>query len=78
MSHPLDFEKPIVEIENTIRELRQKMTSGSKKTNMEPEIKKLEQKLEKMKADIYKNLRPGRESRSPAIPNVPTPLIISA
>ncbi len=57
MSHPLDFEKPIVEIENTIRELRQKMSSGSaKKTNMEPEIKKLEQKLEKMKADIYKNL----------------------
>jgi len=56
MSHPLDFEKPIIEIENTICDLRQKMTSGSKKTNMEPEIKKLEGKLEKMKADIYKNL----------------------
>jgi acetyl-CoA carboxylase carboxyl transferase subunit alpha len=55
MSH-LDFEKPIIEIENTLRELRQKMASGSKKTNMEPEIKKLEQKLEKMKAEIYKNL----------------------
>ncbi len=52
----LDFEKPITEIENAIRDLRQKMTSGSKKTNMEPEIKKLEQKLDKMKADIYKNL----------------------
>ena len=48
----LDFEKPIIEIENTIRDLRQKMTSGSKKTNMEPEIKKLEQELKKIEAAV--------------------------
>jgi len=31
-------------------------SSGSKKVNIDPEIKKLEQKLQKMKEDVYKNL----------------------
>jgi len=50
----LDFEKPIVELEAKVNELRN--FGSSKKINLEPEIKKLEQKLEKMKADIYNNL----------------------
>lgn len=52
----LDFEKPIVELENKIQEVKRAATNSSKKVSMEPEIKKLEQKLEKMKEDIYKNL----------------------
>lgn len=52
----LDFEKPIVELENKIQEVKRAAANSSKKVSMEPEIKKLEQKLEKMKEDIYKNL----------------------
>ncbi len=50
----LDFEKPIVELEAKVNELRN--FGSSKKINLEPEIKKLEQKLEKMKSEIYSKL----------------------
>lgn len=50
----LDFEKPIIELEAKIKELK---TFGSNKNiNLKPEIQKLEQKLESMKGDIYSNL----------------------
>ena len=52
----LDFEKPIVELENKLQDIKKMAASGSRKVNMEPEIKKLEQKLQKMKEDVYKNL----------------------
>lgn len=51
----LDFEKPIVELEAKINDLRQ---MGSKRVTLEPEIKRLENKLEKLKHDIYDNLSP--------------------
>ena len=51
----LDFEKPIVELENKINELR---SLGSKRVTLEPEIKRLETKLERLKDDIYTNLTP--------------------
>lgn len=51
----LDFEKPIVELETKINDLRQ---MGSKRVTLEPEIKRLESKLEKLKHDIYDNLSP--------------------
>ena len=53
MAH-LDFEKPIAELEEKIKEL--KNFGSDKKINIEPEIKKLEQKLEKMKQTVYENL----------------------
>lgn len=49
----LDFEKPIIELETKINDLRQ---MGSKRVTLEPEIKRLESKLEKLKHDIYDNL----------------------
>ena len=49
----LDFEKPIIELENKINDLRQ---MGSKRVTLEPEIKRLESKLENLKTDIYTNL----------------------
>src|SRR5262245_16529095 len=52
----LDFERPIIELEAKINELAN--ISSSKKVNILPEIKKLEQKLEKMKEDIYAHLTP--------------------
>ncbi len=50
----LDFEKPIIELEAKIKEL--KNFGSTKKIDLDPEIKKLEQKLEKMKTEIYNNL----------------------
>lgn len=50
----LDFEKPIFELESKIKELK---TFGSDKNiELDPEINKLQQKLEKMKENIYANL----------------------
>jgi acetyl-CoA carboxylase carboxyl transferase subunit alpha len=50
----LEFEKPIYELEAKIRELKD--FGDSKNIALEPEVKKLEQKLEKMKQEVYKNL----------------------
>ena len=52
----LDFEKPIVELEAKINELRN--FSSHRNVNLATEIKKLEDKLEKMKVDVYINLTP--------------------
>ncbi len=52
----LDFDKPIVELEAKINEFRN--FGSHRNINIVPEIKKLEQKLEKMKADIYSKLSP--------------------
>jgi acetyl-CoA carboxylase carboxyl transferase subunit alpha len=52
----LDFERPIVELEAKVNEL--KTFSSDKNINLGPEIKRLEQKLEQMKAEIYNSLTP--------------------
>ena len=51
----LDFEKPILELEHKIDDLRR---MGSKRVTLEPEIKRLESKLEKLKNDVYNNMTP--------------------
>ena len=50
----LDFEKPIVELEKKIQELKS-FTSG-KKIDLSSEVKKLEEKLGQLKKDIYGKL----------------------
>jgi len=50
----LDFEKPILELEAKIKELQD--FGSNKNISIDPEIKKLKEKLEKMKAEIYNNL----------------------
>lgn len=52
----LDFEKPIVELEHKILEL--KGLNSNKKIKIGPEIKKLEDKLAKLKEEVYNNLTP--------------------
>ena len=52
----LDFEKPILELEHKIEEL--KNFGLTKQVDLGPEIKKLEQKLDKMKSEIYSHLTP--------------------
>ena len=56
MSHDLEFEKPIVEIERKIEEL--KNLTSDKKLDFEPELKRLEARLEKMKKEIFNQLTP--------------------
>jgi len=52
----LDFEKPILELERKIEEL--KKFSSSEKLDIGSEIKRLEEKLEKVKKEIFENLTP--------------------
>jgi len=56
MNGGLDFERPIVELERKIAELK-KFTSGEH-LEFKDEIKKLEEKLEKVKVSTYENLSP--------------------
>jgi acetyl-CoA carboxylase carboxyl transferase subunit alpha len=51
----LDFEKSILELEHKINDLRQ---MGSKRVTLEPEIKRLETKLDRLKNDIYSKMTP--------------------
>jgi acetyl-CoA carboxylase carboxyl transferase subunit alpha len=50
----LDFEKPIVELEKKIHELRSFISE--KKIDLSSEVRKLEDKLEHLKKDTYNNL----------------------
>jgi acetyl-CoA carboxylase carboxyl transferase subunit alpha len=52
--HGLDFEKPIVELEKKIQELRHFVSD--KKIDLTSEVRRLEDKLEHLKRDIYGNL----------------------
>ncbi|MBL7081861.1 MAG: acetyl-CoA carboxylase carboxyltransferase subunit alpha [Candidatus Omnitrophica bacterium] len=65
----LDFEKPILELENKIQEL--KNFTSQKKINLSPEIKRLEDKLSRLRAEIYTNLTAWQRvqiARHPARP----------
>jgi acetyl-CoA carboxylase carboxyl transferase subunit alpha len=52
----LEFEKPLAEIERQIDELRK--AAGDHQVEVAAEILPLQQKLESLRADIYKNLTP--------------------
>jgi acetyl-CoA carboxylase carboxyl transferase subunit alpha len=68
--HGLSFEKPILELENKIEELKN-FTSDNKKVDISSEIKRLEDKLERLRRDIYGNLSAWQKvqiARHPARP----------
>lgn len=54
MANGLDFEKPIVELEKKIHEL--KSFISDKKIDLSSEVKRLEEKLQQLKKDTYGNL----------------------
>jgi len=65
----LDFERPIIELENKIQEL--KNFTSHKKINLSSEIKRLEEKLSHLKVEIYSNLTAWQRvqiARHPARP----------
>jgi len=65
----LDFEKPIFELEAKIEELQD--FGMGKNISIHPEIKKLKEKLEKMKNEIYKNLNAWQRVQIARHPNRP-------
>ena len=54
-----DFEKPIVELEKKIQEL--KFFISEKKIDLSSEVKKLEERLEHLRKDTYANLTPWQK-----------------
>lgn len=67
-----DFEKPVVELETKIQELKE--FSQDKKVDLSAEIQKLQDKLLKMKKEIYSNLSPWQKVQIARHPNRPTTL----
>lgn len=51
---PLDFEKPIAELEQKLEELR--THSRENNVNLDPEVRRMESKIEEMKKHVYSNL----------------------
>jgi acetyl-CoA carboxylase carboxyl transferase subunit alpha len=65
----LDFEKPVIELEKKIEELKKLSSDG--KMDLSGEIKKLEGKLEKLKKDVYENLTPWQRVQIARYPKRP-------
>ncbi len=65
----LDFEKPIYELESKINEL--KNFDSKKSVDLSPEVKKLQNKLEKMKMDVYQKLSPWQRIQIARHPDRP-------
>lgn len=59
MAIPLDFERPIVELEKRIEDLLEASAGGPQ--NMKAEIESLENQLEEIKLNIYQNLTPWQK-----------------
>lgn len=56
MKHQLDFEKPIIELQNKLDDLRQHPEKHSLGVNFEEEIQLIEKKLEETRKQIFLNL----------------------
>jgi acetyl-CoA carboxylase carboxyl transferase subunit alpha len=65
----LDFERPIAELEQKIEELR--ALSGSERVNFADEIRRLEQKVQKLREDIFANLSRWQRVQLSRHPNRP-------
>lgn len=65
----LDFEKPIQELELKIEELRS-LSNGSE-MNIDSELKKLEEKAEKLRQDIFSRLTPWQKTQIARHPDRP-------
>lgn len=74
--HPfLDFEKPIVELEKKISDMREFGLGHD--IELSSEIVSMETKLDKLREKTFSNLTRWQMVQCPAIPSGPTPLITS-
>jgi acetyl-CoA carboxylase carboxyl transferase subunit alpha len=58
MKHQLDFEKPVIELQNKLNDLRQHPEKHSLGISFEEEIQIIEKKLEETRRQIFLNLTP--------------------
>lgn len=58
MKHHLDFEKPIVELQRKLDELKRQPQSSNLGVNFETEIAQIESKIEETRRQIFANLTP--------------------
>lgn len=65
----LDFEKPIIELEQQIQELAEINSSGVK--DLDGEIQKLKKRLKKLHQEIFANLSPWQKTQLARHPNRP-------
>ncbi len=67
----LDFERPIIELEEKIQELKGLSSSKSRTLNLEREIQQLEQKLEHARREVYRQLTPWQRVQMARHPKRP-------
>lgn len=72
MVNELEFEKPLLELQKKIAELK-KLTKDSD-VDLSAEINKLEARLVKVEADIYENMKPWDRVQIARFPSRPTTL----
>src|SRR6185295_600268 len=58
MKHQLDFEKPIIELQNKLEDLRKHPEKHSMDVSFDEEIKMIEAKIEETKRQIFSDLTP--------------------
>ncbi len=69
MDYTLEFEKPVFELENQIRELRE--ASGKPNIDLTAEINALQAKVDQLIVEIYQNLSPWERTLLSRHPNRP-------
>jgi acetyl-CoA carboxylase carboxyl transferase subunit alpha len=58
MKHVLDFEKPIVELQHKLEELRKHPEAHAMEISIEEEIEQIQRKIEETRKQIFENLSP--------------------
>jgi acetyl-CoA carboxylase carboxyl transferase subunit alpha len=71
MKHQLDFEKPIIELQNKLEDLRQHPEKHSLGISFEEEIQLIEKKLEETRRNIFSNLTPWQRVQLARHPHRP-------
>ena len=69
---PLEFEKPILELERRIAELKE--TAKATGVDLEAEIRLLEERLARLRKETYENLTPWQRVQLARAPGRPTTL----
>lgn len=69
MKHQLDFEKPILELQRKLEELKRHPENNSMGISFTEEVAIIEKKIEETKRQIFAQLSPWAGSKSPATPS---------
>src|SRR5438309_7414522 len=70
-THTLDFERPLLELERQIDEM--KRVTGDTAVDVSKELAALERKLAELRGEIYRNLTPMQRVQVARHPKRPTP-----